>query len=353
MSVQWADNFGRYGTGGASNTAMRDGLPYNNWESTCVADPDPLAPTERCCQIQNGLSNNPLVNSRIALPSPYTGVVGLAARYWLTSLNGGNGRRCIATFTDNSITPYAACIVEANGAVSLVEGIDGAEIASTVAPVISTNSWNHFETTYDAASGDMEVRLNGVTILTGTAAASGGTVFFAMPAERLGTGGPVGALYVKDLVLWDGSGTRNNDFMGTVICRRFKPNADVTLGGWTLSTGASGFALLAKDAVDDTTYAIADDTPPAPMQFGMENLPPDVTSVRAVIPVIRARKIDGGDANLQTALISAGDFDNGADRPITTAFTYYYDVSELSPDTAAPWTPVEFDAMTTQVDRTV
>lgn len=351
MSVQWADNFGRYGTGGASTTAMADGLPYNNWISTCAADPDPLAPTERCCVLNQGINNSPMAENRIALPSPSAGQVGFAARYWFDGFGAGNSRQAVAAFYTVGLSPLACCHVEANGALTLRNGFEGTEIATTTAPVISTNSWNHIETAYDGTTGDMEVRVNSVTVLTGTST-NLGTAAFANPTERLAAGFNSG-LRMKDMVIWDDTGTRNNDFMGTVICRRFKPDSDVTLGGWTLSTGTSGFALLAKDAVNDATYAIADDTPPAPMQFGMENLPPDVTSVRAIIPVIRARKIDGGDANLQTALISAGDFDNGADRPITTAFTYFFDVSELSPDTSAPWTPVEFDAMTTQVDRTV
>jgi hypothetical protein len=77
-----------------------------------------------------------------------------------------------------------------------------------------------------------------------------------------------------------------------------------------------------------------------------------VTSVRGIISVVRARKIDGGDANLQVGLVSGAGVDQGADRPVTTSFTYYYDVSELNPVSAAPWTPVQVDAMAGRVDRT-
>ena len=351
MSVQWADNFGRYGTGGSSNTPMRDGLPYNNWLSSCSDDPDPFAVGERCCFINDGFDNNPLVENRIALPSPHAGMVGFAARYWFTGFGVANSRQAVAVFFKVDLTPLACCHVEPNGALTIRDGIAGTQLATTTAPVISTNSWNHIETAFNGTTGEFEVRLNGVTILTATGAVLG-TIAFCNPTRRIGNA--IGAApAIKDLVIWDDTGSQNNDFMGTVVCRRFSPNADVTLGGWTLSTGSVGYSLLAKSAVNDTTYLSADDTPPAPMQFGMENLPPDVTSVRAVISVVRARKIDGGDGSLQTALISNGDFDNGADRPITTAFTYYFDVSEVSPDTAAPWTPVEFDLMTTQVDRTV
>jgi hypothetical protein len=352
MSIQWADDFGRYGIGSASDDRMRDGLPYNNWITQCVADPDPLATGERCVFIDNGTNNNPLNENRIALPTPYAGTVGVAARNWFYGFNSGSIRQCVAIFAAIDLTPLACCHVEPNGALTIRNGRTGAIIDETVSPVISTNSWNHIETAYDGTTGAMEVRVNGITVLSGVAATLG-TIAFAHPMKRIDTGGGGQTIGVKDLVIWDDTGTQNNDFMGSVICRRFKPNADVTLGGWVPSTGAVGFSLLAKDAPNDTTYLSADDTPPAAMEYGVENLPIDVTSVRGIVAVVRARKIDGGDANLQTALISNAAVDNGADRPITTAFTYYFDISELSPDTAAPWTPVEFDAMTASVDRTV
>lgn len=353
MSIQWADNFGRYGTGGASNTAMRDGLPYNNWLSQCAADPDPLAAAagERCCILDSGLDASPTAENRIAIPTPHAGKVGVAARFWFTSFGAGNARRVCAVFINVGLTVLASCQVEPNGALRIVDGFSGAEIANTVSPVVSTLTWNHIETMYNGTTGAMEVRLNGVTVLSGVATVLG-TTAFAYPSTRIGnTAG--GGVRVKDLVIWDDTGTQNNDFVGAVVCRRFKPNADVSLGGWVPSTGSSGVPLLAKDAPNDATYLSAATPPPALMEYGVENLPIEVTSVRAIVTVVRARKIDGGDGNLQTALISGGDADDGADRPITPTFAYWFDISELSPDTAAPWTPVEFDAMTATVDRTL
>jgi hypothetical protein len=351
MSMQWADNFGRYGLGALSDDAMRDGLPYNNWISQCVADPDPLLPSERCCDIRNGINNNPLVENRIALPSPTNGTIGIGARYWFTAFNAGNARQCIAVFADIGAAPLASCHVEANGALSIRNTLSGAQIATTSVPVISTNSWNHIETVYNGTTGAMSVRVNGVQKLTGVATTLG-TVAFAHPMERIGDS--IGAsLLVKDLVIWDGTGTQNNNFMGTVICRRVNPNADVSLGDWVPSSGTTGFNLLAKAAPDDTTYLSADDTSPNAMRYGFENLPPDVTSVRAVMTVARGRKIDGGDANLQVNLLSGVSVDAGADRPITSTFAYYFDISEINPASAAPWTPVQVDAMNADVDRTV
>lgn len=352
MAYQWADSFSRYGTGGASNTAMRDGLPYNNWISNCIVDPDPIgaAAGERCIAIDNGTTfNNPLMENRIALPTPTAATIGFCARYWFSEFH--ENKPVIAVWATVDLTPLAYVVVEQNGAVSIRNG-SLTLISSTVSPVISTNSWNHFESSYNGTTGAMEVRKNGVTILTGTSSTTG-TIAFCHPMRRQGSGGMALPPNVKDMVIWDSSGSRNNTFAGSVVVRRKPPAADVTLGGWIPSTGTTGVPLLAKTAVNDSTYLSADDTPPAAMRYTLENLPAEVTSVRGIISVVRARKIDGGDANLQTTLFSGVSSDPGVDRPITTTFTYWYDISETDPATGNAWTPTSFDAAEIEIDRTL
>lgn len=352
MGIQWADDFSRYGIGAPSGVAMRDGLPYNNWLSICITDPDPLA-NGRCCAMNNGSSNSPIEENRIALPLPHVGTVGVCARYWIEEFGSGLtvGKQAVAVFATATPTVLACCFVEANGALTIRNGLSGAGIATTTVPIVSTGSWNHIETSYDGTTGDMEVRVNGDPVLTGISTELG-TIGFVSVTERIGIG-TNSDINIKDLVIWDDTGVTNNTFLGTVICGRSKPNGDVTLGGWTCSTGTSGFALLAKNAVNDTTFMSADDTPPAAMRFSFEDLPPDITSVRALVTVVRARKVDGGDGSLQTSLISGGAADAGTNRPVTTAFTYYFDVSQLDPDTGVPWLPDAVDDVEGEVDRTL
>lgn len=103
----------------------------------------------------------------------------------------------------------------------------------------------------------------------------------------------------------------------------------------------------------DLSYMSANSTPPAAMEYGFDNLPADVTSVRGLLVVGRMRKVDGGDGNVQMSLISNGDVGNGANRPITTTFSYWYDVSQLDPDTGLPWTPLAVNNMTGRINRTL
>jgi hypothetical protein len=110
----------------------------------------------------------------------------------------------------------------------------------------------------------------------------------------------------------------------------------------------------------DASFISADDSPPAASEFELEDLPPDITSIRYIVPAVRAAKVDGGDGNLQLALSSNGvDYDDGPDTPITTAFTYWGNatapfVSELDPDTGAAWTPGAYNAGgRLRIDRTL
>ena len=86
----------------------------------------------------------------------------------------------------------------------------------------------------------------------------------------------------------------------------------------------------------------------------LEDLPPEVISVRGILMVARQRKSDGGDCLTQVG-ISPDDgatWDNGADRAITTAFTYWGDWSELDPDTSDPWTPLASNNARIRINRT-
>lgn len=164
---------------------------------------------------------------------------------------------------------------------------------------------------------------------------------------------PIVNSYWKDFVIWNTAGSVGNDFQGSVAVRDLYPDADIDLN-WTPSTGSVGWDLIDKTTLSDTTYIQAGDPPPDPAVFSLTDLPADVTSVRALLPIYRSTKTDGGDCNLQAGLTPNNiDWDDGADNPITTAYTFRWDVSDLSPDTAAPWTVTEVNDAYVRINRTL
>jgi hypothetical protein len=261
------------------------------------------------------------------------------------------------TAANNAI---AACYLTPSGQIRVTsanggpfEGV-GTLFGETATPVVVANAWNHIEVKLFRSStlGEINIRVNGIPVLTldnlNLGALNTGIFFLGLSSFVAGINGSTA--HYKDVVFWDSNGSQNNDFIGSVIVRRLNPESDVSLGGWVPSTGSTGFNMI--NSFNDSTFIQADDSPPALASFELENLPPDIVSVRALIPVTRSRKIDGGDGNLQTGLTGTLT-DLGADRPLTTGFTYNWDVSELSPDTASPWTPLEVDAVKLDIDRTV
>jgi hypothetical protein len=358
MAAIWADDFSRYGTGEAGRLAMLDGLVYARLGlfGRPAVSPDPNDDVRAYL-----MGNDPFTwtqDFRIALPTAVTsGSCGVAFRAWLSQLPGsGSDRSALAGFQRADGVYIVYMRIEQNGAITVQGRVSGVEtqVFDSINPIVSPASFNHYELVHDKTSGEGSVYVNGVLRASYTGVDTADNLVFVNMSARNGPSIPTHSVWIKDLYLWNSSGAQNNSVAGTVIVRRYKPDGDNTLGGWVPSTGTTGSNLLAKDAPNDTTYLSADDAPPSPMSFTLENLPPDVTSVRCLISVVRVRKIDGGDADVQVGLSpNATDWDNGADRPMTSAFAYYFDVSELDPAVAGPWSPLAFDGAFIRVDRTL
>lgn len=369
MALEWADfpsgQVGIYGSGAAAVARMLNGTPWVNiGSSELTADPDPNAPAgSTVFSPRNTLLNNALVNApSIALATPTAGKVWAAARVWFSNFSG-SAREHIFAFCalSDGQTGYTLT-KELNGALSIYRrealsnnsASDGLTlIGTTTAPAVSANAWVHLSFEVDPATGVCSVRREGIQILNVTDSVPAATTTgFLKTVNRVAVGAGT-VYYLKDFAVGNALGVENVGHPGTVSVFDLRPNADDTLGGWTTSSGSTGFDLINETPPNDLSYIAADDAPPAPAQFELTNLPPDVTSVRALVSIVRARKVDGGDGKLQIGLTPNGtDYDDGADRPITTASTYWSDVSQLSPATTAPWSPAEVDALKIRVNRT-
>lgn len=133
-------------------------------------------------------------------------------------------------------------------------------------------------------------------------------------------------------------------------------------GANTSWASGSAFVQRTVDAANMSAGFIAGDpvTYPTAFEVGLEDLPEDVTSIRAVIPYIRGAKIDGGDGAVVVSFgISEESYDDGPETELTQAFTYWPNstepfVSSVNPDTGLRWSPTDFNnGARIKVDRTV
>lgn len=343
MAIQHMDNFSIYGT----NTAFMDDGIYSEVRGTLQPDPDGIS-GGTVLRFVSSAATPGLI--RFPLSSPQD-VVGLSCRVWCEPLPSNEADRpFIASWRNIANNELAFLAIDTTGALTFD---DGTNTLTTTGPVITANAWWHIEVKYDRSGvGSIEVRVEGIPVLVdadlGYVAEGQVYQISTISGRNNFTGSRV---YFKDWVLWDATGTYNNDFLGSVLVTNLTPISDVALN-WSPSSGSTGYQILDNIPPVDTTYLQAGDPAPSPYVAELSDLPTDVTSVKALMTVVRAAKSDGGDGSLQVSVISNGDTANGADRPITVAQSYWRDVFDTDPDTAAPWTPAAVDDATLQLNRT-
>lgn len=370
MAIIWADfPSGQRGIYDADGSLMLNGVwaetsSAASYQNLLTTDPDPnigAAGVVLRTDSQTSSAGSAAEQARFALPAEVT-TLGLAFRMWPVKLPTVDGMCPAFAVRTNGNVGILTVYVSTTGQLVAYAGGDnqfgglGAEQGRSV-PCITANAWQHIEAkfTKGAGTGAIEIRVNGAVKLnlTGlTLSASNIAQFSIGNHENSGsTDGPM-ITYYKDLVVWDTSGSYGNDFQGSVAVYDLSVNADISLN-WTPSTGVTGWNLIDENLVNDGDYISADATPPAAAVFGLSNLPPDVTSIRALLPIYRGMKTDGGDCNLQSGLTPDNvSWVNGANKPMTTAFTYWWDAIHTSPATAAPWTPAEVNAAYVRINRT-
>jgi hypothetical protein len=371
MSIIWSDfPNGQQGIYGSDVDKMLDGVwaqvdpVIGATELALVDDPDPsvgsLGRVLRFDTPAGGSSSSTWDVARFVLPDD-SATEGVGFRLFIAGLPGTDKKGFRWEMRDVNNVAQVSFYVLTTGAIAAYRGTpdSGTLLGTTSSPVIPANAWSHIEckVLVNDTTGTIEVRVNGVAKLTLTGQDTKNTSettisqhAFLVSQSDFASGGNT---YLKDLIFWDTSGSVGNDFQGSVSVRDLYPDADIALN-WTPSSGSTGWDLLDETSPDDAGYIQAGDPPPAAYVASLTDLPVDVTSVRALMPIYRSAKTDGGDCNLQLGLTPNNtDWDDGADTPITTAFTYRWDVSELSPDTGTPWTPTEVNSAYVRANRTL
>lgn len=349
MSIQYMDNFQFYGT---NTTYMLDGLPWSSISGSLVADPDTSA-SGNVLRVTASNNNSNTLDTRLSLPTVTT-KVGNAFRFYMDVLPTGNGTRpSILAYRSLANAKLYDWIIEPNGSLSLYN-TSGTLIATTTNPVMAPKSWFHYEFYIDLTAGTYEARIEGVTVLSGTGLTPVPTSIYLLgySARQDFTSNSNAKNYMKDFVVWDGSGSVNNSFLGSVTVFLLKVNGDVS-SGWTRSSGSTDYGLLNETTPDDTGYISAGTSLPAASFMTLEDLGASVVGVRGLQTMARAQKSDGGDATLVVSLKSATNTDAGANHQVTTGFKYWFDLSELDPDTGTFWAPLAVNAAEIKLDRTV
>lgn len=221
--------------------------------------------------------------------------------------------------------------------------------------VVHIQAWNHFESAcfVDSANGTVEVRIDGVTVLS---LASFNSDYFnggGVTQVLISVGGlnSVAQFDIDDLVVSDDVG-QNADFLGDMQVFTDFPDADAATQDWIPSAGAVAYAMVDEPSPDgDTTYIEAVHAGDiAGLTF--PGLPSNLTEVAAVGFFHRSKKLGPGGSTILQTVVSGASSAPGYDGPVTTVYAGYLDVFETDPATGAPWLRAAVAAAELDVERT-
>lgn len=207
--------------------------------------------------------------------------------------------------------------------------------------------------------GSIEVRLNGSTTpvlnLTNVDTRDS-TTAPTVNEVRLGVGAVssmFGAdVFLDDLVIWDTTGTVNNDWLGDLRVDSYMPNGDGDTVTMTPSTGTTHYTLVDEVPASATDYVIGDAAGEKDL-FAMGNMSHTPTVVHAVIPVAHMLKTDAGLRETTLVVKSGGIEYDGPSIALSTTGVKYGRIVERNPNGDVAWTKSSVDAVQVGVKVTV
>ena len=341
MALLWCDGFDHYGT----VSRLLDG-PYA--DITAVSS----ISTSNVRTGANSLLTFANASLRRVLGGAKT-FVGLGGAFYWTSLPAGNNVQRVFDFRDAGNFQQIVLYIQSTGTISAYRNTT--HLGTTATPVLTANAYQHIEAQilFSQTVGTIEVRVNGVTVLSLSGQDTCNTANVECSQVTLaGGGGSGGNCYLDDIYAYDNTGSYNNSWIGDRRVLTLFPNANTATADWTAVGAATGYECIDEANPNDDTDYINATAAGKISQFGLQNTPAGVSAISGVVMIERARKTEAGIGNTKVSIVSGASVSAGADKPLTEIYTYRQDVFETDPATAAPFTPSGVDSLQFKVERT-
>jgi hypothetical protein len=206
--------------------------------------------------------------------------------------------------------------------------------------------WLESKVITGTGTASVEVRLGGVTILV----VNGLTIPAIVSCSLAKEGGNNTFARYDDWVIWNGSGSINNNFLGDRRIVTLYPNADTSEADWTPSSGSDGFAMIDEATPSDADFVTANNAGDI-SDFDKNAIPSDVNTVAAVCPVARAFKDSAGTSTFRVGINSAGNVENSEQFSPNTTISYFSAIFETNPNGGGQWTKSAVDAASVRLTR--
>lgn len=212
-------------------------------------------------------------------------------------------------------------------------------IATTTGFTPTVGSWHYLELKVVCGNpGSYELRIDGVTALSGTANTKAGTNNYHTVFQISTGNNALTIFHLDDLYCCDGSGTANNDFLGNQKVVAIHPNGTGDSSQWTPASGTDNFAMVDEQVVDDETTYVEAATVGLKDLYHYQSLS-GLSQINGIQVNTDARETDATNYHLITLAKSGATESADAGQVIgSTSYLTKRRILELDPSTLAPWT---------------
>lgn len=357
MALLWMDGFDHYSAPASSEAVGRANMLDGSWAAAATGGPSELQSRTGGQSLRvAGFSQTNDDNYRRIFGAGYS-TIGFGFAVYLPTLDGlVPGRSELFALTNAVNAKQIVFNLLSTGAVEVRLGSAGGTLLGTSADgTLVATAWQHVEVkaVISATVGAVEMRVNGVAVLSITGADTGSSTANNLTLMRNGSAFYQDFVaYFDDMFAWDTTGSYNNDFIGDKRVLTLMPTDDTAQADWTVIGAASGYSTINQVPPDDDASYIETQLINEVSEFAMADLVGEYGAISALMTQPLSRKTVAGTCNLQASLLSGASVAAGADRPITENYTYYTDVFEEDPATAAPWTKAGVNAAKLRIKRT-
>lgn len=228
-----------------------------------------------------------------------------------------------------------------------LSALRGTTVIGTSTATLTVNVYAYLElaTLLHPSTGTVEVRLNGVAVVTVPAGDTTQTANSTANEVAIGSFSNT-ALTVDfdDVYICDGTGAApHNTFLGDCRVDTLLPSADGTSQQWTPSTPGTHYTLV-DDAAPNTTDYVSSSTVGQRDTYGMQDLTAATGTIYGVQLNLAALKSDAGARSIKPLVLSGASEALGSATALSTSQTYTRHVQTTDPATAAAWTEAGVNA---------
>jgi hypothetical protein len=143
-----------------------------------------------------------------------------------------------------------------------------------------------------------------------------------------------------DLVICDGQGSTNNDFLGDVRVDCYLPSGNGNSSQLTGSDGNStdNYALVDEASQNGDTDYVQSATVAQKDTYAYTDMSHTPSSIFGLQINMVAKKDDSGNRSIQSVVRSGGSDTDGSAQALSTTYACYREIRETDPNTAAAWT---------------